>query len=155
VCVAQVERYLWTEECLTSPEGQALWVSTMIAAIRKTQCSKFRVHDSGDIFDLVYLQLWVRVCQATPGVSYWINTRVWRADAWLDALRALAALPNVTVRPSALKINDLPPVIPGLAAGTTVVSSGETCPARRQGNVCGQCALCTEWPHVEVSYGLH
>lgn len=117
----------------------------------------FRVHDSGDLFSPQYTALWVRICEALPDVNFWFPTRQWRSKNlhMLAVLTTLATLPNVSVRPSALRFEDAAPVIEGLSAGTTATATGGfTCPAPTQGGACLDCRAC--WTKdVEVSYHKH
>ena len=120
----------------------------------------FRVHDSGDLFSPSYTYLWLRVCQKLEGVQFWFPTRMWRTKNlhMLAALHALNALPNVVVRPSALRFDDPAPVIEGLSAGTTAADEGFNCPAStREGkdkNKCMDCRTCWDGSTV-VSYHAH
>ena len=117
----------------------------------------FRVHDSGDLFSPQYAALWVRICTALPTVNFWFPTRQWRCKNlhMLAVLTTLAALPNVSVRPSALNFEDAAPVVPGLSAGTTATATGGfTCPASQQNGQCLDCRAC--WSKdIEVSYHRH
>lgn len=167
-CVARAQnaRFAWTLECMRSDAGQAEFVSTMVAAIRATRNPWFRVHDSGDLFSPAYTWAWVAIAQKLPEVRFWIPTRSWRPMTmvriapsvkaeWTLALMALAALENVTLRPSALFFNAPAPTIPGMAAGSTAAREGFSCPAPSQGNSCGECRAC--WTEVEtpISYRQH
>jgi hypothetical protein len=91
----------------------------------------FRVHDSGDLFSPSYTNLWTRICRALPDVRFWFPTRTWTSKNlhMQAALLMLSSLPNVTVRPSALRFEDDAPVVPGLAAGSTASVQGFNCPA--------------------------
>ena len=116
----------------------------------------FRVHDSGDLFNPTYANLWTQVATNCPDVRFWFPTRQWKSRNldMLAALQTLASLPNVAVRPSALFINDAPPMIPGLAAGTSASATGYNCPAHMQKNECRDCRMC--WTKdVPVVYRLH
>src|SRR5215469_15065601 len=105
---AQHARFAWTRECMKSDEGMMHWVSVMICAIWHE--TYFRGHDSGDFFNARYAKAWLLVCRALPATKFWFPTRAWQQpngvlpvyDPLLNTLRELAALPNVTVRPSAL-----------------------------------------------------
>ena len=120
---AQWARFDWTRECLRSAEGTATFVETMVEAIDATGYGYMRVHDSGDLFSPAYTRAWIRICVALSWVRFWFPTRSWQAP-WVDTIRELAALPNVTVRPSAIYFEDEPPRVDGLAAGTTVKAFG-------------------------------
>lgn len=164
---AQRARFSWVRECLKSEAGTDEFVSTMVSVIRRTGNPYFRVHDSGDLFSPAYTWAWLRIVQALPGVKFWFPTRSWRPltmarispatrVAWELALTALAAEPNVTVRPSALFFNAPAPRIPGLSAGSTAADDGSfTCPAPLQGNECGDCRACWDAPTVPISYRAH
>lgn len=47
---------------------------------------------------------------------------------WLEKLRHIARLPNVSLRPSALEFNEAPPIVEGLSNGTTVILSEDQLP---------------------------
>ena len=80
----------------------------------------FRVHDSGDLFNAAYIDCWVRIAKRFPTVSFWVPTREHVRPDQLPHLQKLSALPNVVVRPSALKIDEPAPMVEGLDAGTAV-----------------------------------
>lgn len=165
---AQAARFAWTVECMRTDAGMQLWISVMIQAIfRQTY---FRIHDSGDFFNVRYVRAWIAVCKALPATKFWAPTRAWQTqgnacdllpvlDPMLAALRELASLPNVTVRPSALNFGDLPPVVAGLAAGSTAdCSAAEVyqCPAKaKYDGHCGPCRVCWDSPEVSVNYPKH
>jgi hypothetical protein len=152
---------------MRTDDGMALWVSVMVAALVKEEY--FRIHDSGDFFNTRYAKAWVMVCKALPATKFWAPTRAWQGgvmgalpvyDPLLNALRELAALPNVTVRPSALNFGDLPPVVAGLHAGSTadLDDSAEVyqCPAKAlYDGHCGPCRACWENKSVSVNYPKH
>jgi hypothetical protein len=136
----------------------------MVAGIRQSGCSYFRVHDSGDMFNVAYAECWYAVCVALPAVRFWIPTRSWQQplgplpvfDPLLNTLRKLATLPNVTVRPSALSFGDSAPVVAGLHAGSTAdCSRVHQCPAPLQGGNCGDCRACWDAKDTAVSYSKH
>jgi Gene product 88 len=142
---AQERRLAWTLECLMTAAGRDAWVALMTKAIRqKTRRHPyFRVHDSGDVFNPKYAQVWRRVHANLPEVQFWTPTRSWhQTPRILAALVDLATLPNAAVHPSALRIGDAPPVVDGLDAGSSVAADGYTCPASRQGNRCRTCRAC-------------
>lgn len=114
----------------------------------------FRVHDSGDLFSPAYTRLWIAICRQLPTVRFWFPTRSYRIPNLMPALVTLAALPNVSVRPSALHFGEAAPVIVGLSAGTTAATAGFTCPASSQDGKCLDCRQC--WTtDVVVSYRKH
>jgi hypothetical protein len=56
-----------------------------------------RWHVSGDLMSVPYAWAVFWVMKETPRVRHWITTRSWRRSEFLPALRAMAALPNVSV----------------------------------------------------------
>jgi hypothetical protein len=152
---AQAARFAWTRDCLKTPDGTDHFVETMVAAIAAAAAGPYmRVHDSGDLFSPAYTRAWIRICSALPSVRFWFPTRSWRAP-WVGVIQQLAALPNVTVRPSALHFDSPPPVVAGLAGGTTAAAEGFTCPAPRNHNACGDCRACWIEPNTPISYHAH
>lgn len=123
---AQSNRYRWVLDSMMADGGED-FVSGMVTMIRADVDKRgepiFRVHDSGDLFSAPYAGLWARIADAMPDVQFWIPTRSHTLPRLLDAIRELASRPNVVVRPSALAFDAMPPVIAGLAAGTTVIRS--------------------------------
>jgi hypothetical protein len=147
--------------------GMALWVSVMVQAIVNEEY--FRIHDSGDFFNPRYVKAWIMVCKALPATKFWAPTRAWQGgvsgllpvyDPLLNALRELAALPNITVRPSALDFGDYAPVVAGLHAGSSAdnpdVFRAYQCPAKEkyEGH-CGPCRHCWDNKSVPVNYPKH
>jgi hypothetical protein len=100
------------------------------------------------------------VCRALPEVTFWFPTRAYdHGQKHLNAVKnalvlTLAGLPNVTMRPSGLEIGGPVPVVPGMAAGTTVKREGYNCPATEQGGKCLTCRTCFFDKTVPVTYHL-
>lgn len=118
VARAQWVRYHWVSAGLRVRFSLAQYMARVIGGY----CTNgyLRVHDSGDFFSREYVGLWMDIATLCPAVRFWFPTRTWRFPAWLPALRQLAALPNVVVRPSALCHDEAAPVVDGLAAGNAV-----------------------------------
>lgn len=165
---AQETRFAWTRECMRTPEGRETWITTMTAAILATSTRYFRWHDSGDVYSAVYARCIAEVCKRTRTVRHWVPTRSWQdgnpgqfpilneQSGILTALRELAALPNVTVRPSALYVGESVPVVAGLSAGSGVDAPGaHRCGAPRNNGECGRCRVCWNKPDQGVSYDQH
>jgi len=159
---AQAQRLDWTLRALASGDFARI-VAEQIASRGERY---FRLHDAGDFFSPAYVEAWREVALSLPDVSFWAPTRSWAiqgvrrpdSDPLLVALRRLAELPNVTVRPSAIYIGDEPPTLPGLAAGSAVTTdpSRATCPkSLRRPSVCGDCRRCWDEPHLAVTYLRH
>lgn len=112
----------------------------------------FRVHDSGDLFNVAYIKAWKQICQIFPTIRFWFPTREWTRESQMEALKDLASLPNVSLKPSALEIDQPAPKIEGLDAGTAVYSTKEkaeeaghyVCPATyvkgKDGKVLASCS---------------
>ena len=134
----------------------------MTAAVDHTGDPVFRVHDRGDLFNAKYIDVWAGVAAALPEVKFWIPTREYLRATQLPALRRLASLPNVAVRPSAAVVGQAAPVIDGLSAGTAVAIPGDVpaghkvCPATTGDPSCDAhgCRAC--WTKtVPVAYMAH
>ena len=164
---AQATRFTWTVQSMRTDSSRAEWIALMVNAIQGTGAKYFRVHDSGDLFNVVYAQCWLDVCRQLAHVKFWIPTRAWQQpagplpvfDPLLEILRQLASLPNVTVRPSALNFGDRAPVVSGLHAGSTAdmpdVFRARQCPAYAQGGNCGDCRACWEEKNTPIAYCRH
>lgn len=88
----------------------------------------FRIHDSGD-FNVGtspklwadYLDAWILTAKHFPAVIFWAPVRTWifpKLQAHLQ--RATESAPNLVLRPSALRVGEPAPALPGLPAGSTV-----------------------------------
>jgi hypothetical protein len=154
---AQRERFAWTLALMKSEPGRDAFVAYLTKAIAATKNPYFRVHDSGDLFSQAYTRCWIRIARNLPGIRFWFPTRSYRIANILPVIQELAALPNVTVRPSALMLDAAPPVIDGLAAGSgaTYAESEATCPAYRQDGECRDCRHCWDNAAAPVLYPLH
>ena len=159
---AQARRLAWTLETL----DHGTFVPVLVGQILVHGDRYFRLHDSGDFFRPDYVDAWTEIARRLPLVRFWAPTRSWargglprrNGDLLLAALHRLASLPNVAVRPSALLVNEAPPVLPGFAAGSTVSTNpaAVTCPkAFRTPAACGDCRLCWDAPHLPVVYLRH
>lgn len=159
---AQAHRLDWAHRALSA--GRFVPVMADLIAARAERY--FRLHDAGDFFSPRYVDAWREVALSLPRVAFWAPTRSWstggqcrpESDPLLAALRHLAALPNVTVRPSAIFIGGDPPEVPGLAAGSSVTTnrSHATCPkSLRSPPSCGDCRRCWDEPQVPVTYLKH
>lgn len=55
----------------------------------------FRIHVSGDFYDVKYIYRWVSIIQSNPEVMFYGYTRSWSVDNLLPHLETLRCLPNV------------------------------------------------------------
>lgn len=97
-----------------------------------------RLHDSGDFEDPRAARIWKRVAELMPDVKFWAPTTAQVDPRMVQPLRELNSLRNVTVRPSALRLDEAAPEVPGLSAGSAILGwKGETekriCPPLRGG----------------------
>ena len=146
-------------------DGGQTFVKAMASAIFKKYYKKdgsrktlknvntklFRVHDSGDLFNVAYIKAWKQICQIFPTIRFWFPTREYVRESQLEALKDLASLSNVSLKPSALEIDQPAPKVDGLDAGTAVYTSKEkaeqdghyVCPATyvkgKDGKVLAKC----------------
>ena len=121
----------------------------------KTGEQYHRWFDSGDIDSVDQLKAIVQVCLATPDIAHWLPTRElaivrqWQAQG--------GVIPsNLVIRLSAPMV-DMRPV---KGANTSTVHKqnaphGYACPARTQGNQCGDCRACWDASVANVSYPKH
>lgn len=146
-------RFEWARTSMQTDYGIDEFVAVMVRAIAATGSEWFRIHDAGDFFSEQYTRAWQRVAAALPSVHFWGPTRSWQAP-WVAALVELNALPNVTIRPSAILIDAAPPVVAGLAAGTAVSATTWDCPAAENAGRCGDCRRCWTVPEQPTTYHM-
>ena len=170
VAEAQWKRYIWTIHLLQ--HDRQFWIQTMAAAIdRSTKNGFFRGHDSGDFFQVDYIDAWHDVCRSLPHIKFWFPTRAWTAPGkkWKVALARLHSLDNVIVRPSALHFDHASPDVDTLGAGSsahTTEEHGRTisldtiehklCPKSLvKGASCESTGCRSCWDGGKVSYYVH
>ena len=169
VQIAQQNRFAAVRSSIAENAGQA-FVDGMVAEIARVTKNRadkvFRIHDSGDFFNTAYVECWVRIAEALPGVRFWAPTREHLRPVMLPALRRLAALPNVTLRPSAPEVNTPAPEIEGLGPGSAVYALASDvpadhhiCPATNSedhtcdGHGCRRCWMKSGGPVVYMAHG--
>ena len=59
------------------------------------ECTKLRIHVSGDFDSVEYIGNWCRRLQERPDVKVWAYTRSWRVPSLLESLEHLRAMPNM------------------------------------------------------------
>lgn len=151
---AQLARFAYLKE---TPD---LCLSQISDFIHSNRLPYFRVHDSGDFHSLDMIHRWTLLAASIPNTSFWFPTRGWVFPHWMDALATLAALPNATVRPSALHFGDEPPTIPNLSPGTSSMEEPAAhihdCPKALLGGSCGSNYCRTCWEDIApVNYYPH
>lgn len=149
---AALERRL---RSLTDPR----WADAMVLLIERTGDTHFRWHDSGDLQGVWHLELIAQVAARTPQVAHWLPTRERRIIRDFEALGQVLP-PNLTVRLSAHMV-DAPPPSREMPTSTVVrtpssaAEVGHRCPARSQGNRCGDCRACWDPDVANVVYQDH
>jgi len=137
----------------------AEWPQAMTTLIERTESPWFRWHDSGDIQSYKHLENIVAVCKALPQVKFWLPTREYGLIR--RYLVENGAFPeNLTVRVSAAEYDAAAPTIANLPTSqvhkTDKPAAGiHECPARYQGNACGDCRACWDPAVKTVSYHQH
>lgn len=135
------------------------WVEAMVFQINQTGINVFRWHDSGDIQNLEHLERIAQVCRLTPNVRHWLPTREY---ALVTAYKEKhGSFPdNLNIRLSAYMVDG--PLPDGAANRLGVTMSGVTsdpkkvsCPAYKQGGVCGSCRACWDKNQAVVFYPKH
>lgn len=135
------------------------WVQAMAFQINQAAVNVFRWHDSGDVQNLEHLERIVEVCRLTPDVRHWLPTREYAiVTAYKEKHGAFPD--NLNVRLSAYMVDG--PLPEGAAARLGVTMSGVTsdpskvsCPAYKQGGVCGSCRACWDKNQAVVFYPKH
>ena len=163
-CYALKGRYVFSSvknalyrrlESLSHP----LWIDAMAFLINHASVNVFRWHDSGDIQSLQHLENIAEVCKKTPDVRHWLPTREYSIVTEYKAKHG--AFPdNLNVRLSAYMVDG--PLPTGAAdrlgvtvSGVTSDASKVTCPAYKQGGVCGSCRACWDKNVSVVLYPKH
>lgn len=144
-------------ESVSRPE----WVSWMAELIGKKYARKtgdervFRWHDSGDLQSLEHLSKIVAVAKLLPDIRFWLPTRERKMIA-LWAIENGSFPANLTVRISMQMVGQEaiggPQAFPQSTVGA---EKGYHCPARNQGNSCGDCRACWNPEVSSVNYPLH
>ena len=135
------------------------WADDMVAELEKDRF--FRWLDSGDLFALPLAEKVLEVMQRTPWCRHWLPTRMHKFPKFLQVLRAMQALPNVSVRFSADSING--EYIPGLH-GSVIGPSADTfqdhpgaslCRAYEHEGKCSGCRACWDKTIPLICYPAH
>ena len=123
------------------------WIAGMVKLIWHQKY--FRWHDSGDLQGAWHFANICEVARLTPHVKHWLPTREYRFVKDYQG-----TIPeNLVVRLSAHMVDGPAPVTD--LPTSTVVTSGQTCPAPTQNNECGVCRACWRPDVKNVSYKKH
>ena len=135
------------------------WVEAMAFQINQASINVFRWHDSGDIQNLEHLEKIAEVCRLTPDVRHWLPTREYAiVTAYKEKHGSFPD--NLNIRLSAYLVDGPLPTGAANRLGVTVsgVTSDPTkvtCPAYKQGGVCGSCRACWDKNQAVVNYPRH
>lgn len=140
-------------ESLSHPQ----WVDAMVFMIEKKEKSGYmRWHDAGDLQGVWHLAKIVEVCKRLPHVQFWLPTREFSIVA--EYMKGHKLPSNLTIRLSALMVNEKPPeaIAARLGLTTSGVSSGSfNCPSSKQDGKCLDCRACWNKEIKNVNYKLH
>ena len=133
------------------------WVASMVFQIARYNTDGYhRWFDSGDLQSMDMLDAIAAVARMTPNVRHWLPTQERKLVS--DWLKLGNTLPdNLNVRVSAAKLDgDKPKGINGSQVYTKgQAPKGYACPARTQGNNCGECRACWSRNVPLISYPKH
>ena len=133
------------------------WIASMVFQIGRYNTDGYhRWFDSGDLQSLAMLDAIADVARMAPQVKHWLPTQ--ERKLFSDWLKLGNVLPdNLNIRVSAAKLDgDKPKGVNGSQVYTKGhAPKGYACPARTQGNNCGQCRACWSKDVPLVSYPKH
>ena len=134
------------------------WIPAMVTQIKRQKF--FRWHDAGDIQSAKHLTNIFEVCNQTPATSHWLPTREAKFLKFIDPAIVPA---NLVIRMSSHMIDQGPVKSwpwtstvqsPG-AMRSSHVQDSRRCPAKDQGNQCGDCRSCWNREVTNVTYPKH
>ena len=123
------------------------WVTAMVAQIKRQKW--FRWHDAGDLQSADHLRKIFEVCNQTPGTQHWLPTQ----ERKYLPLPGSKIPDNLVIRLSSSKIDG--PRSTAWTHTSSVVTTGASCPAPKQGKKCRECRMCWNKNIKHVSYGKH
>jgi len=162
VMAIQAARTAWTRDSIASGRFTQRMINDL-AYLSGGKPQYFRIHDAGDFFSPAYVDAWFDVCASLPHIKFWAPTRSYLVAPIRTRLERLSILlDNVTIRPSALRMDEPAPKVVGFSSGSGVVKATQAhehdsylCPAPKQGNACGDCRRCWDLPLAPVHYHAH
>ncbi len=134
------------------------WIDAMVTLIAGSKkASFFRWHDSGDLQSVEHLQKIAIIADKLPAVKFWLPTREY---AIVNAFLKMRSCPkNLVIRLSAHMVGQSVKFASGMPTSSVftdnVPAGAFECPARFQGNACGDCRSCWNPKVKEVSYHKH
>lgn len=132
------------------------WEDAMVHMIGRKRELYFRWHDSGDLLSVEHLTKICNIARRLPNYKFWLPTQ--ERGILREWQRQYGEFPsNLTVRVSTAKV-DHEPVRQGWLTSSVhklKPAQGHECPARHQGNKCGDCRACWDSSIENVSYHAH
>ena len=134
------------------------WIEAMITLISGSKkAAFFRWHDSGDLQSVEHLEKIAIIADRLPAVKFWLPTREY---AIVNAFLKTRACPeNLVIRLSAHMVGQSVKFASGMPTSSvftdSVPAGARECPARFQGNACGDYRACWDPNVTEVSYHKH
>jgi hypothetical protein len=138
------------------------WIAGIVYQLKKKGEDHHRWFDAGDLSSVEQLDRIVAVCKATPEIRHWLPTRELKIVR--DWAKDHIVPRNLIIRLSSTMIDDKPRTQTARALGRGIACStvhrdsepvGHACPARDQGNQCGDCRACWDRRVRNVSYPKH
>ena len=120
------------------------WVPAMVAQVKRQRW--FRWHDAGDLQSVQHLKNIFEVCKQTPSTEHWLPTR----ERKFLPLSTDSIPKNLLIRLSSHKVEQGP--VKSWPWTSTVSTTGYSCPAKDQGNECGDCRNCWDRKVTNVTY---
>jgi hypothetical protein len=144
-------------EATKSIEGMAEWVAAMAQRLDMLGTTYHRWHDSGDLLNANHLRMIISVAHMLPHVNFWLPTREKKI---VNMVRKGQGFPhNLTVRVSAAMVGEWlvsdHPTSMVFNDDKKLPPSAWVCPARHQGNSCGDCRACWDSDVMLVAYPKH
>jgi len=100
-----IPAYMRNMEISKSPD----FVNIIIDKVKKISGPYFRIHTSGDFYNIKYIEKWIEICQSLPNILFSVYTRSWIIPELLSSLKELNKLKNVQIFLSTDPTMDLPP----------------------------------------------
>lgn len=141
---------------LDDPDWSLLMAARLL--LLQDRSCHFRWFDSGDLQGTSMLVDIFRVARLTPMVSHWLPTQERKMVVDSKHLKpSNTLLPNITIRISSPRLSRTPlnRDFPTSSTGVVSPEGSYICPARKQGNQCGDCRACWDPKVPHVHYPLH
>lgn len=143
------------------------WADDMVAALTANAARRdpknnrrfFRWFDSGDVYCVALAEKILEVMERTPTIRHWLPTRSHKFPKIAAVLARMAALPNVTVRPSSDAVDGT--FTPGVHGSCIVPTLADVpagavlCHAATHGSKCSGCRACYDKQVPVVAYLAH